>query len=72
MKAIVKSFGAIPQKVYLVTDEIAEKYKEMLEKKAGIITQEDRENRAMNGKEEFYILDTGIISKELEVENEVR
>ena len=61
MKAIVEVFGAIPQKVYLVTDDIAESSKEMLERKVGITTPEIREDRAINGKEEFYITDISVI-----------
>lgn len=61
MKAIVELFGALPQKVYLVADEVADNSKEMLERKAGITTQEERESRALNGKEEFYIADISII-----------
>ena len=57
MKAIVEIFGAIPEKVYMVNDEVAEKAKEMLERKVGITTPEIRENRALNGKEEFHIVD---------------
>ena len=61
MKAIIEVFGAIPHKVYLVTDDIAENAKEMLERKVGITTPEERENRAANGKEEFYITDISVI-----------
>ena len=55
MKAIVEVFGAILQKVYLVTDGIAESSKEMLERKVGITTPEIAEDRAVNGKEEYTI-----------------
>ena len=61
MKAIVEIFGGIPEKVYQVIDELAGKVKEKLEKKVGITSQEERENRALNGKEEFHIVDVDIV-----------
>ena len=61
MKAVVEIFGGIPEKVYLVTDEISEETKKILEKQKGITTQEERDNRALNGKEEFHIVDVDIV-----------
>lgn len=61
MKAIVEVFGAIPHKIYLVTDDIAEQAKETLERKVGITTPKIAEDRAINGKEEFFITDISVI-----------
>ena len=61
MKAVVEIFGGIPEKVYLVTDEKSTETKEKLEKRKGITSQKERDNRALNGKEEFHIVDVNII-----------
>ena len=61
MKAVVEIFGGIPEKVYLVIDEKSTEAKKKLEKRKGITTQKERENRALNGKEEFHIVDVDII-----------
>ena len=57
MKAVVELFGGIVEKVYLVNDEFAETLKSKLEKGVGILTDNERESRGVNGKEEFMISD---------------
>ncbi len=61
MKAIVEIFGGIPERVYQTNNERAEEVKEKLEIKAGITSKKERESRALNGKEEFYIVDIDIV-----------